>query len=190
MSMTSSAGRTLAQVEVDARLRPLRSSKRRHATLFEAEYGAEDITMTTTSSGSEPSRKVVSRPVGALDNEQVTQTLRALPFAEVSTETFVDVSVAAGGMMPFVVTVDGREAVETALGAVEAWKVITDFGALRLEAWYDVEASHRLVRYFDPKTERAHVLRSISLSTMPWGWLGLREGLGAGHWCRWRSRPV
>lgn len=140
-----------ATVRIDARtLEPLGEEKTIRAP-------GTDATVTTTYQGGkleikalvkgEEKAATIDVPAGALDNDQLLMTLRALSFAQ-GYQGQVLVIVAQNALkISGTIRVQGQEAVTVPAGTLQAWKVELEFAQARQYAWYEVASPHRLVQY-------------------------------------------
>ncbi|MCA9554080.1 MAG: YhfC family intramembrane metalloprotease [Myxococcales bacterium] len=152
----------VSEAVLDARLRPLSGTSSTASARTELRYGEETITISKHPKKGDPSTETLPRPVGALDNAQLLQTLRALPFAEGHVAIHRVVG-GAGSMLPATVTVVDRATLDGPAGPMETWHVVLDLAWMRHEAWYAAAPPHLLVRYRNPLAKETYQLRSWRL---------------------------
>jgi len=140
-----------ATVRIDAEtLLPLSAEKAiqapgTQATVSTAYTGAK-LTIRAVVNGQERAA-ALDVPAGALDNDQLLMTLRALAFAEGYEGRLVNIVAANALKVNTVVRVKGKEQVTVPAGTFETWRVELDFAQAKQYAWYRVEAPHDMVQY-------------------------------------------
>lgn len=147
---------------LDEKLKPIRGWRKKGALRTDTTFTPEEIVVTKTGEDAEKTSTTIARPTGALDNEQVLQTFRALPFAPGYEASYSNISVS--GAVPFTASVHGQETVEVPAGTFETWHVYLAFGAVRHEAWYAKESPHLLVKYDNTGAGKVFQLRSYRLA--------------------------
>jgi hypothetical protein len=86
-------------------------------------------------------------PANAIDNDQVLMTLRALPFAQDYTVTYVTIVAQNALKVNTTFTVVSQESVTVPAGTFDTWRVELASGQNKQYAWYQVDAPHALVQY-------------------------------------------
>jgi hypothetical protein len=112
--------------------------------------GKVDITAIVNGTTQKASMDV---PSNAVDNDQLLMTLRALPFSEGYSVTYVIASTMNATKTNGTITVQPQEVVSVPAGSINAWKVEMNFGQATQYAWYEVDAPHRLVKYDNGTTQ-------------------------------------
>ena len=167
--------RDLAQVTIvrfDARTyTPIDAGKNIHAAgtaaTVNATYGNGTLEIRPVVNGASDVL-TIGLPPGALDNDQVLMTLRALDFADGYEAGFVDVVPGRALKLDMAVRVTGPETVEVPIGTYQAWRVELISGGARQHAWYQVEPPHNLLVY-DDGTQRAELSgAALFLASPPW----------------------
>ena len=92
-------------MEVGPDLRSLRSWRELGGKRFEAEYGADAITITTTDADGKTATKTLKPPAAAVDNDVSLQAQRALPLAAGYVAGYTDVIPTTGSLAPVRLTV-------------------------------------------------------------------------------------
>ena len=133
-----------------ATLKPLGEVKTIHTAdtdvTLSTTYGQGRLKIEALVNGEERSA-TIDVPDGALDNDQLLMTLRALRFAEGYQGSYVNVVAANAAKIKTTVRVVGQEAVEVPAGSFQAWRVELDFGQAKQHAWYQVDPPHHMVQY-------------------------------------------
>jgi len=122
----------------------LRSEAEGDSLLLEGRYEARQVSVSVD--GNETGSFIIQLPDPPyFDNEQVPFVLRAMPLAE-GWQGGLNLVVIRNGTHAVVgAWVVDREAVETPLGTMDAWKV--ELRGLAQFAWIEVDPPHRLVKY-------------------------------------------
>ncbi|NLG51579.1 MAG: DUF3108 domain-containing protein [Chloroflexi bacterium] len=165
ISQTDNIGtaQQVAEVRVDAEtLEPLGEHKTIQAPNTEIEinttYQDNEVDIQAIVNGEEQSASM-DVPEGALDNDQLLMTLRALPFAE-GYEAQVPVLVTQSALkVDLTVTVQGQEEIEVPAGTFNTWRVEISTNQGDQSVWYQVDAPHNLVQY-DNGTTRMQLVES------------------------------
>ena len=158
----SLAGRAdRGEVVVGPDLHSLRSWRELSGKRFEAEYGADAITITTTGANGKGASKTLKPAADAVDNDVSLQAQRALPLAAGYSVGYTDVIPTTGSLARVRLTVTGAETITVPAGTFPAWRVEMDFGSGKHDAWYGQEAPHPLVKYVNRGSGAAFVLRSL-----------------------------
>ncbi|MCU0501122.1 MAG: YhfC family glutamic-type intramembrane protease [Anaerolineae bacterium] len=161
----SLAGRAdRGEVMVGADLAAIRSWRELGGKRFEAEYGADAITITTTGVDDKSTSKTLKPPADAVDNDVSLQIQRALPLAAGYAAGYTDVIPTTGASAPVRLKVTGAETITVPAGTFPAWRVEMDFGSGKHDAWYGQDAPYPLVRYLNRGSGTAFALRSLGTS--------------------------
>jgi hypothetical protein len=92
-------------------------------------------------------------PPNAIDNDQFLMTLRALPFAEGYTATYVVIVAQNALKVDTTVTVQATETIDVAGSSVDAWHVQVSAAQAQQSVWYGVDAPHTLLKYDNGTTQ-------------------------------------
>jgi hypothetical protein len=92
-------------------------------------------------------------PPDAIDNDQFLMTLRALPFAEGYTATYVVIVAQNALKVNTTVTVQATETIDVAGSSVDAWRVQVSAAQAQQSVWYGVDAPHTLLKYDNGSTQ-------------------------------------
>jgi uncharacterized membrane protein YhfC len=149
------------EVVVGPNLAPIRSWRETGGVRYEAGYGPESVTITTTAPAGGQTTRSLKRPGDAVDNDVSLQVPRALPLAAGYATRYSDVIPTSGLSAPVRLTVTGAETVTVPAGAIPTWRVAMDIGGGKHDAWYGRSAPYPLVKYINRGSGVAFVLRSI-----------------------------
>jgi uncharacterized membrane protein YhfC len=159
----SLAGRAdRGEVMVGSDLAAIRSWRELSGKRFEAEYGADAITITTTDADGKSTSKTLKPATDAVDNDVSLQAQRALPLAAGYVAGYTDIIPTTGSLAPVRLKVTGAETVTVPAGTFPVWRVEMDFGSGKHDAWYGQEAPYPLVKYLNRGSGAAFALRSVS----------------------------
>ncbi|MFO8059551.1 MAG: hypothetical protein R6U70_02690, partial [Bacillota bacterium] len=94
------------------------------------------------------------------DNEQFIALLRTLPLEDGFQQKLNLIITRSGSKTEITVRVVGEETVSTPVGQIPAWKV--ELVGAGQYGWYETEAPHRLVRYYNVNAETTTLLTDYS----------------------------
>jgi uncharacterized membrane protein YhfC len=143
-------------VTVDRALTPVRTVLEHGEERFEAHYGPQEVRFT----GPDGTARAIDRPGVPLDNDQVYQTLRAVPSAAGRRYHATLVNARVRAALPVSFAVRGVERVTVPAGQFEARRIDFWFLGGGVEAWYATAAPHLLVKRRDMMTGTVYALHA------------------------------
>ena len=115
-------------------------------------YGEGKVDISAVVNGTTKTASV-DVPENAIDNDQLLETLRALPFSEGYKVSYVIVNTMTATKIDGTFTVQPQEMVTVPAGNFNTWKVEMNFGQTTQYAWYQVDSPHNLVKYDNGTTQ-------------------------------------
>lgn len=110
--------------------------------------------------GSDGVTRAIGRPAVPVDDGQLYQTLRAVPFAAGRRYHATIVNARARAALPASFAVRGVERIAVPAGEFEAWRIDFWFVGGGVEAWYETAPPHRLVKRRDMVTGTVYALHA------------------------------
>jgi hypothetical protein len=115
-------------------------------------YGEGKVDISAVVNGTTKTASV-DVPENAIDNDQLLETLRALPFSEGYKVSYVIVNTMTATKIDGTFTIQPQEMVTVPAGNFNTWKVEMNFGQTTQYAWYQVDSPHNLVKYDNGTTQ-------------------------------------
>jgi hypothetical protein len=115
-------------------------------------YGEGKVDISAVVNGTTKTASV-DVPENAIDNDQLLETLRALPFSEGYKVSYVIVNTMTATKIDGTFTIQPQEMVTVPAGNFNTWTVEMNFGQTTQYAWYQVDSPHNLVKYDNGTTQ-------------------------------------
>jgi hypothetical protein len=158
------AARLTTQVSVDKSLNPIANTQELAGTgktdyMLTKVYDNGKLSLQAKTADGDKAT-TANYPAGAWDNDQLLESVRALPLAEGYSRS---VTVFAGAPTPINVTIKvaGREKIDVPAGTYSAYKVSLNFGSGTHYAWYDVNKPYPMIRYENTTAGETYVLTKV-----------------------------